>query len=109
MVYNEEEVARIRTVLDYHVGKGRDDKPVSEQIRILQYRKRRFIFITAINVLALVFFAYWFISGLTELASWIFYILIAVFLLNLLSISYQKRQIEQAISWLQTGTDVNRL
>lgn len=102
MTYTDQELTRINTVLDYHVGKNRDGKSVSEQIRILEHRKRRFFFIISINILALVFFGYWFFSDMTELASWIFWVLAAVFVLNLISVNYQKRQIQQAIEYLSS-------
>ncbi len=103
MTYRNEEIAKIETVLDYHIGKDRDTRSHSEQIRILMLRKRRFFFITAINVLALVFFGYWFFSGITELPSWIFWVLAVVFALNLASIAWQKKQIDEAIGFLESG------
>ena len=109
MVYNKMEKARIETILDYHIGRERDQKPVSEQVRILMMKKRRFLFITLINVLAIVFFGYWFVSDMTQLADWIIWVLAAVFVLNLLSVFYQKKQIEMAINYLQSGAgSVNR-
>lgn len=102
MTYRNEEIARIETVLDYHVGKDRESKPRSEQIRVLMLRKRRFFFITAINVLALVFFGYWFFSGITELPSWIFWMLAVVFSLNLVSVAWQRKQIDDAIGFLES-------
>lgn len=105
MTYRQEEISRIRTVLDYHVGKDRDSKSKSEQIRLLKLRKRRFFFITAINILALVFFGYWFFSGITQLPSWIFWILAVVFVLNLMSVVWQRKQIDDAIDYLESGQD----
>ena len=102
MTYRNEEIARIETVLDYHVGKDRESKPRSEQIRVLMLRKRRFFFITAINVLARVFFGYWFFSGITELPSWIFWMLTVVFSLNLVSVAWQRKQIDDAIGFLES-------
>ncbi len=102
MTIREEDIARINTVLDYHIGKDRVSLSRSEQTRLLMQRKRRFFFITAINVLALVFFGYWFFSGITELPAWIFWILAVVFALNLASVAWQKKQIDDAIEYLES-------
>ena len=85
MAYNKMETKRIETILDYHIGRDWGQKPVSEQVRILMLKKRRFLFITLTNILALFFFGYWFLSDITQLADWIFWVLVAVFTLNLLS------------------------
>lgn len=103
VTFRKEDIARIETVLDYNVGKDRHDKPKNEVLQILMHRKKRFFYITAINILALVFFGYWFFSGITELPSWIFWLLAAVFVLNLVSISWQRKQIDDAISYVESG------
>ena len=92
---------RIRAVMDQHIGKNHDKQPVSRKLEMLRLRKRRYVFITLINVLALVFFGYWFFSGMTELSSWVFYLLAAVFVLNVISVRYQKRNIESAEEFLR--------
>lgn len=102
VTFRKEDIARIETVLDYNVGKDRHDKPKNEVLQILMHRKKRFFYITAINILALVFFGYWFFSGITELPSWIFWLLAAVFVLNLVSISWQRKQIDDAISYVES-------
>jgi hypothetical protein len=108
MAFRNEEIARIETVLDYHVGKDRHDKPKGEVLRILAHRKRRFFFITIMNILALVFFGYWFFTGITALPVWIFWILAAVFALNLVSVAWQKRQIDDAIAYVEAGQPLTR-
>lgn len=103
MTFRSEDIARIETVLDYHVGKDRREKPKSEVLRILMLRRRRFFFITATNILALIFFGYWFFSGITELPSWIFWVLAVVFVLNLVSVAWQKKQVDDAIAYVESG------
>ncbi len=103
VTFRKEDIARIETVLDYHVGKDRQDKPKDEVLQILMHRKKRFFYITAINILALVFFGYWFFSGITELPTWIFWVLAAVFVLNLASIAWQRKQIDDAMSYVESG------
>lgn len=103
MRFRNEDITRIDTVLDYHVGKDRIDKSREEVLRILMLRKRRFFIITIMNVLALVFFGYWFYSGITALPGWIFWVLAAVFVLNLASVIWQKKQIDDAISYVEAG------
>lgn len=103
MIYNEQEKARVKTILDVHIGQQHRSMPVPEQLRLLSLRKRRLTIITAVNVLALIFFGYWFFSGITELASWVFWMIVGVFTLNLLSVSYQRRQITLATDFLESG------
>ena len=102
-MYNEQEKARVKTILDVHIGQQHVSMPVQEQLRLLALRKRRLTFITAVNILALVFFGYWFFSGITELASWVFWMIVVVFALNLVSVSYQRRQITLATDFLASG------
>ncbi len=103
MTFRNEDIARIETVLDYHVGKDRGEKPQEAVLQILMHRKRRFFIITIMNILALVFFGYWFFSGITALPGWIFWVLAAVFALNLASVAWQKRQIDDAIAYVEAG------
>lgn len=102
-MYNEQEKARVRTILDVHIGKQHQAMPVREQLRMLSLRKRRLTIIAAVNILALVFFGYWFFSGITELASWVFWMIVVVFTLNLASVSHQRRQITLAADFLESG------
>ncbi len=108
MTIRKEDIARIETVLDYHVGKDRHEKTKGEVMQVLMHRKRRFFFITALNILALVFFGYWFFSGITELPVWIFWILAMVFVLNLISVAWQKKQIDDAITYVGAGQAPSR-
>ncbi|MFN2372816.1 MAG: hypothetical protein ABR545_03295, partial [Cyclonatronaceae bacterium] len=68
------------------------------------YRKdRKYWIMMGVNILAIAFFAYSFLSGVTRLDAWVFYGLIAVFVLNIVFLSYQKRRIKEAITYLSSA------
>lgn len=108
MTFRNEDITRIETVLDYHAGKDRHDRSEHELLQILRNRKNRFFYITVINILALVFFGYWFFSGITELPTWIFWVLAVVFVLNLTSVAWQRKQIDDAINYVESGQAAGR-
>ncbi len=91
MEYSDEQIKKYETFLKYHIGKDFDKMDKQQQTEALQSRDRRFNLLMIVNIIALVLFAYWFLGGVTQLPDLIFYILIVVFALNMLSVVYQKK------------------
>lgn len=91
----------IRAVLELHLGKNFADIAKNDQIDILNKKRKRYWIMIAANLFALIFFSYSFIAGITEINEYIYYILGVVFVLNLLLIFYQRKQIGIAIDFLR--------
>lgn len=102
MSYSEEQIKRYETFLKYHLGKDFENLSSEEKNKLLHARNRRFNLLMIINVVALIIFSYWFLAGVTQLSDIVFYILIAVFLLNMLSVGYQKKMLGEVTEYVQT-------
>ena len=100
MQYNEDQVKKIDSFLRIHIGKEHSRIPSADKIAQLYRKDRKYWIMMGVNILAIAFFAYSFLSGVTRLDSWVFYGLIAVFVLNIVFLSYQKRRIKEAITYL---------
>lgn len=101
MSYTEDQLKRIHTFLNYHLGEQGKQMPLDRQIESLTGRRRRFQIMMIVNVLALLFFAYWFLAGITALPNYVFYILLGIFLLNVFTVQYQKKQLQEAVDYLK--------
>lgn len=100
MHYNEDQVKKIDSFLRIHIGKEHGSIPSADKIAQLYRKDRKYWIMMGVNILAIAFFAYSFLSGVTRLDSWVFYGLITVFVLNIVFLSYQKRRIKEAITYL---------
>jgi hypothetical protein len=100
MQYNEDQVKKIDSFLRMHIGKEHVSIPAADKIAQLYRKDRKYWIMMGVNILAIAFFAYSFLSGVTRLDAWVFYGLIAVFVLNIVFLSYQKRRIKEAIAYL---------
>ena len=97
---------REQALLKVHLTDEQQAQPPAEQRQALQKKKRKQSLFLAINLLAIAFFGYSFYSGITQLSTTIWYILIAVFVLNVGLIFYQKKQLNRCISYLTNRGDV---
>ncbi|MFU8859769.1 MAG: hypothetical protein ACNA8K_05035 [Cyclonatronaceae bacterium] len=102
MQYNEDQLKKIDSFLRLHVGREHNSIPGADKIAQLNRKDRKYRVMMGVNILAIIFFGYWFLAGLTELGTWVFYGLIAIFALNIVFLSYQKRRIKDAITYLNT-------
>jgi hypothetical protein len=92
--------AEIRAVLELHIGKNYADVSKDDQVNILTKKRNRYWIMIAANLFALLFFSYSFIAGITEINEFVYYILGVVFVLNLLLILYQRKQIQSTLQYL---------
>lgn len=79
--------------------------PIEEQVNLLHKKKRKQLWFLLVNILAILFFCYSFFYGITQLSATIFYILAAVFLLNVALILYQRSQIRELIDYLENQNE----
>lgn len=99
--FTEKEKQRLEAYLNIHLKKNERDVPVPEQITALQKRDRNKWWHVLINVIAVLLFAYSFYFNLTQLSDTLLAILLIVFVINVLLIFYQKKQIRDLISYLK--------
>lgn len=91
----------INQQLQIHLKKQKLDAPNDEKIRLLEKRKRSRWWMLGINVAVILFFGYSFFSGITKLSHTLFYILCAVFVINMVLIYYQTKQLSQVLQYLR--------
>jgi hypothetical protein len=100
MEYNDEQVKKIDAFLRLHIGKEHGNIPAADKITQLYRKDRKYWIMMVVNIIAIALFGYSFLSGITQLGAWVFYLLIAVFVLNIVFLSYQKRRIREAVAYL---------
>ena len=93
--------AAIRAVLELHVGKNHLEVPNSVKLELLEKRVKRYRIMILVNLFALLFFSYSFISGITQIGDLVYYGLGVVFVLNMALIFYQRKQVIQTIDYLK--------
>ena len=91
----------VRAVLELHIGKNFADVSKDEQVNILVKKRKRYWLMIAANLFALLFFSYSFIYGITQINEFVYYVLGVVFVLNLLLILYQRKQIQTTLQYLE--------
>lgn len=92
---------KLQSYLKIHLKKDELSLSVSEQIEALHKKKRNKWIQLAINIAAILFFGYSFYFDITDLGQTFFYIIFAVFVINVGLIFYQKGQIEELVEYLQ--------
>jgi len=101
-LYSKQERDRLDAILKVHLkDEEQQSLPVDEQIPILEKKKRKQGWFLVINIIAILFFSYSFLYNITQLSNTILYILGAVFLVNVLLIFYQRKQIVELIIYLK--------
>lgn len=93
--------AYVQAVLELHIGKNFREYSVDFQVEMLEKRRKRYVLMIFVNLFALLFFSYSFIYGITQIAEFIYYILGVVFVLNMLLIFYQRKQINKVLDYLR--------
>lgn len=98
---NTEDRERLQSYLNIHLKKDERSLPLAEQIEALQKRNRNKWIQLVVNVAAILFFGYSFLYDITQLGDTFFYIIFAVFVINVGLIFYQKNQIRELIAFLK--------
>lgn len=93
--------AAIRAVLELHVGKNHPEVPDTIKLELLEKRFKRYRIMILVNLFALLFFSYSFISGITQIGDLVYYGLGVVFVLNMALIFYQRKQVKMTIDYLR--------
>ncbi len=93
--------AIVRAVLELHIGKNFAEFTTESQIELLEKRGKRYRIMILVNLLALLFFSYSFIYKITQIADVIYYVLGVVFVLNMLLIFYQRKQLMSALEYIR--------
>ncbi len=91
----------VQTQLRIHLKGKQLDLPVEEQLHLLKKRKRSRWWMLAVNIAAILFFGYSFYFGITQLSDTLLYILAAVFVINVILIFYQTKQLNRLIDYLE--------
>lgn len=99
--YSSEEQERLQSSLQIHLKDEELSLSEKEQIQRLQKKNRKQGWFLGINVAAILFFGYSFYFEITQLSSTLLYILIGVFVINLILIFYQKSQLGDLIEFLK--------
>jgi amino acid transporter len=100
--FNDSETKeRLQSYLTIHLKKDKLSLPPAEQINALHKKDRNKWIQLAINIIAILFFGYSFYFNITQLSETFFIIILAVFLINVGLIFYQRNQIKELINYLQ--------
>jgi len=91
----------ISAILTLHLGKEYAAISTQDKLAALRKRRSRYWVMIAVNALALFFFSYSFIYEITQLNDIVYYALGTVFVLNVLLIFHQRKQINRAIDFLE--------
>jgi hypothetical protein len=91
----------IRPILQLHLGKEFEQLSYEQQLEGLKKRRSRYWIMILVNAFALVFFSYSFIYGITQLSDIVYYALGTVFVLNVLLIFHQRKQIDVALRYME--------
>lgn len=92
---------RLQSYLNIHLKKDEQSPSVADQIEALQKRDRNKWIQLIVNIAAILFFGYSFFYDITQLSETFFYIIFAVFVVNVGLIFYQKNQIKELIAFLK--------
>lgn len=98
---NSEEQERLQSYLNIHLKKEKQSLSLSDQIEELNKKDRNKWIQLAVNVAAILFFGYSFYYDITQLSQTFFVIILAVFMVNVGLIFYQKNQIKELIDYLK--------
>lgn len=91
--------------LRIHLKKKQLEAPLSEKIQLLKKRKRQRKWMLVLNIVAILFFGSSFYFGITQLSDTFLYVLFAVFIINMVLIFYQTKQLTQLITHLEHRQD----
>ena len=92
---------KFQSYLKIHLKKDELSLPPDDQVEALQKKKRNKWIQLAVNIAAILFFGYSFYYDITQLSHTFFYIIFAVFVINVGLIFYQKNQLDDLTEYLE--------
>ncbi len=98
---DSEKQDKLQSYLNIHLKKDELSLSPANQIEALHKKKRNKWIQLGVNIAAILFFGYSFYFNITELSNTFFYIVFAVFVINVGLIFYQKNQIEELVDYLR--------
>lgn len=98
--------ARIKAFIEVQLGKNAKAMSPDQQRLGLENKYRRLLIMLAVNIGIILFFGYSFIYDITQLGpTWL--VLIGLFfVLNILMLGYQWKQLNEAVQWLKNNTSL---
>ena len=93
---------RMRAFIEVQLGKDALKLAPKQQKAGLEQKFRRLMLMMGVNIAVVVFFSYSFYYDITRLGSTWFSFIVVFFLVNVLLLSYQWRQLKQALAWLDS-------
>jgi len=104
MKYSDEDIRRLESYANVHLRK-KTDLPDKQKIPALEKKRRSKLYQLLLNIVIILFFAYSYFYDITSLGDLLFYILVVVFLINVIMLIYQRKQIDELISYYQYKID----
>lgn len=77
--------------------RSKEDLPRAEKIEELNKKLRSKSIHFILNISIMILFVFMFLNGITTFSDWFYYVLFGVFLLNMILIYLQRRQIRELI------------
>jgi len=104
MKYSDEDIRRLESYANVHLRK-KTDLPDNQKIPALEKKRRSKLYQLLLNIAIILFFAYSYFYDITSLGDLLFYILVIVFLINVIMLIYQRKQIDELIGYYQYKID----
>lgn len=99
--YTPEQRERLQSYLRVHLKEDELSLPKKDQIALLRKKNRKQNWFLGINIAAILFFGYSFFYDITQLGDTLLYILFGVFVINVVLISFQKKQLRKLIAYVK--------
>lgn len=100
MLFSEGEKEKLESYLRVHLRK-KTDLPDAEKLQELKKKLRNKILQLLLNVAIILVFIFAFLNNLTQFGAVFYYVLFGVFVLNIVLITIQHRQIRELIEYVQ--------
>jgi len=104
MKYSDEDIRRLESYVNVHLRK-KTDLPDKQKIPALEKKRRSKLYQLLLNIAIILFFAYSYFYDITSLGDLLFYILVIVFLINVIMLIYQRKQIDELVGYYQYKID----
>lgn len=100
MKYSDDDIRRLESYASVHLRK-KTDLPDKQKVPALEKKKRSKLYQLLLNVVIILFFAYSYVFEITSFGDLLFYILVIVFLINVIMLIYQRKQLDELIDYYQ--------